>query len=385
MQMRKTVRHWTAVLCVLAATAVGVHAQDVVSVENGKLKGASEGAITVFKGVPYAAPPVGDLRWEPPQPAASWSGVRPATDFGHDCMQMPTRSAAAPRRTVASEDCLYLNVWVPEHRSGKLPIMVWIHGGGFVQGGTSPDIYDGAAFGRHGIVFVSINYRLGRFGFFAFPELTRESETGQVGNYGYFDQLAALKWVKRNIAAFGGDPHQVTIAGESAGGGSVHALMTSPLTTGLFRASIVQSGGGRSLLSATGLHEGRNGQPSAEQIGVAFARSNGITGDGAEALKQLRALPPEAIVNGLSMATMFTARSTYSGPMIDGTIVVNEPQTLYQAGKFQHVPMIVGANSADMGMSRATTIQELFAPFGAKEKDAEASPMMLQLQKTFAR
>ena len=245
MQMRNSFRDLMVMLCVLAAAAVGVHSQDVVSVETGKLQGASEGGITVFRGIPYAAPPVGDLRWEPPQPAASWSGVRPATDFGHDCMQMPTRSAAAPRRTVASEDCLYVNVWVPDSRSGKLPVMVWIHGGGFVQGGTSPDIYDGAAFARHGIVFVSINYRLGRFGFFAFPELTRESKTGQVGNYGYYDQLAALKWVQRNIAAFGGDPHQVTIAGESAGGGSVHALMTSPLTTGLFRGSIVQSGGGR--------------------------------------------------------------------------------------------------------------------------------------------
>jgi para-nitrobenzyl esterase len=286
-------------------------------------------------------------------------------------MQMPTRSAAAPRRTVASEDCLFVNVWVPERRSSKLPVMVWIHGGGFVQGGTSPDIYDGAPFARHGLVFVSLNYRLGRFGFFSFPELTRESKTGQVGNYGYFDQLAALKWVQRNIAAFGGDPRQVTIAGESAGGGSVHVMMTSPLATGLFSRSIVQSGGGRSMLSATGLREGRSGQPSAEQIGVAFARSKGITGDGPEALKQLRALPPETIVDGLSMATMFTARSTCSGPMIDGTIVVDEAQTLYRAGKYQHVPMMVGANSADMGMSRATTVEQIFSPFGEKQKAAE--------------
>jgi para-nitrobenzyl esterase len=249
--------------------------------------------------------------------------------------------------------------------------MVWIHGGGFVQGGTSPDIYDGAAFARKGMVFVSLNYRLGRFGFFAFPELTKESKSGQLGNYGYFDQLAALKWMQRNIAAFGGDLHQVTIAGESAGGGSVHALMTSPLTTGLFRGSIVQSGGGRTGFGSPGLRQGRNGQPSAEEAGVAFAKSKGIQGDGPEALKQLRALPPETIVDGLSMATMFTARSTFSGPMIDDTIVVDEPQTLYRAGKYQHVPMIVGANSMDMGMSRATTAQEIFAPFGAEQKAAE--------------
>lgn len=360
---------WLSVLFLVLA--VGVRAQDIVTVETGKLQGASDGGITTFKGIPYAAPPVGDLRWEPPQPVAPWSGVRTATEFGHDCMQMPTRSAAAPRRTIASEDCLYLNIWEPEHHSGKLPVMVWIHGGGWVQGGTSPDIYDGTAFASKGMVFVSINYRLGRFGFFAFPELTRESKTGQLGNYGYFDQLAALKWVQRNISAFGGDPHKVTIAGESAGGGAVHALVTSPLTTGLFRGAIVQSGGGRSGLGSTRLREGRNGQPSAEEYGIAFAKNKGITGDGPEALKQLRALPPDTIVDGLSMATMFTARSTYCGPMIDGTLVVDDPQGLYNAGKYQHVAMIVGANSADMGMSRATTVQELFAPFGANQKAAE--------------
>jgi para-nitrobenzyl esterase len=361
----------TAIWVLIAVTSICIHGQEVVSIETGQLKGASEGGVTSFKGIPYAAPPVGDSRWEPPLPAAHWNGVRPATDFGHDCMQMPTRSAAAPRRTVASEDCLYINIWASEHRSGKMPVMVWIHGGGWVQGGTSPDIYDGAAFAHQGIIFVSLNYRLGRFGFFAFPELTRESKTRQIGNYGYFDQLAALKWVQRNIAAFGGDPHRVTIAGESAGGGAVHAMMTSPLTTGLFNGSIVQSGGGRTGFGSPGLRQGRNGQPSAEEIGVAFAKSKGITGDGPEALKQLRALPPETIVDGLSMATMFTARSAYSGPMIDGTIVIDEPQTLYRAGKYQQLPMIVGANSADMGMSRATTVQEVFAPFGAKQAAAE--------------
>jgi para-nitrobenzyl esterase len=362
---------WVAVLVSVAATCA--RAQETVSMETGKLQGSSEAGVSSFKGIPYAAPPVGDLRWEPPQPPAAWSGIRLATDFGHDCMQMPTRSEAAPRRTIASEDCLYLNIWLPEHRSGKLPVMVWIHGGGWVQGGTSPNIYDGAAFARQGIVFVSLNYRLGRFGFFAFPELTKESKSGQLGNYGYFDQLAALKWVQRNIAAFGGDPQQVTIAGESAGGGSVHAMMTSPLTAGLFSRAIVQSGGGRSLLSTTTLREGRNGMPSAEQIGVAFAASKGIKGDGPEALKQLRALPADAVVDGLSMATLFTAGSTYSGPIIDGTLTVNEPQFLYAAGKYQHVPLIVGANSVDMGMSRATTVQQVFAHFGAKEKDAEAA------------
>jgi para-nitrobenzyl esterase len=207
MKMRNSVGSRTIWLCSLFLVfALGVRAQDIVTVETGKLQGTSVSGITTFRGLPYAAPPVGDLRWEPPQPPSRWSGVRQATEFGHDCMQMPTRSAAAPRRTIASEDCLYLNIWLPEHRSGKLPVMVWIHGGGWVQGGTSPDIFDGAAFASKGMVFVSFNYRLGRFGFFAFPELTRESKTGQLGNYGYFDQLAALKWMQRNISAFGGDP-----------------------------------------------------------------------------------------------------------------------------------------------------------------------------------
>jgi len=176
MMLLKVERGWASVLCfVFAIAVVGVRAQDVVSVETGKLKGSTESGVTSFKGIPYAAPPVGDLGWEPPQPATVWSGIRPATDFGHDCMQMPTHSAAAPRRTVASEDCLYVNVWVPEHRSGKLPVMVWIHGGGWVQGGTSPDIYAAAAFARHGIVFVSLNYRLGRFHLSStLPERTTE-------------------------------------------------------------------------------------------------------------------------------------------------------------------------------------------------------------------
>jgi para-nitrobenzyl esterase len=167
MQKRRSERIlWAAVVVLFAATATCVHAQEVVSIETGKLQGSSEGGVTSFKGIPYAAPPVGDLRWEPPQPPARWSGLRSATEFGHDCMQVPTRSEAAPRRTIASEDCLFVNVWVPEHRNQKMPVMVWIHGGGWVVGGTSPDIYDGSEFARKGIVFVSLNYRLGRFGFF---------------------------------------------------------------------------------------------------------------------------------------------------------------------------------------------------------------------------
>lgn len=344
-----------------------------VRVETGELKGAVENGVVSYKGIPFAAPPVGDLRWRPPQPAAKWKGVRDATRYGHDCMQLPFPSDAAPLGTTPAEDCLVLNVWVPEHHTGKLPVMVWIYGGGFVNGGSSPEVYDGSQFARRGLVFVSFNYRLGRFGFFAHPALTKESKDGMLGNYGYMDQIAAMKWVQRNIAAFGGDPKQVTVFGESAGGFAVHMFMTSPMTKGLFERAMVESGGGRLSLNATGLHEGRNGRPSAEEIGVAFAKKNGITGDDAEALKQLRELPAETVVDGLNMASMGPAASTYPGPIIDGKISTDEIQTLYKAGKYQHVPLVVGTNSMDIGFTQAKNEDQLFAAFGANAKAAEAA------------
>ncbi|HYM76061.1 MAG TPA: carboxylesterase family protein [Candidatus Dormibacteraeota bacterium] len=350
--------------------ATFIAAQDTVTIETGKVKGfVSEGVLS-FKGVPYAAPAIGDLRWRPPQPAAKWSGVREANAYGHDCMQLPFPSDAAPLGTAPAEDCLVLNVWGPEQRAGKLPVLVWIYGGGFVNGGSSPAVYDGTQFAKRGLVFISFNYRIGRFGFFAHPALTRESKDGLLGNYGYMDQIAAMKWVQRNIAAFGGDPHQVTVFGESAGGGSVHMLITSPMSAGLFQRAVVESGGGRALMPSTGLHEGKEGRPSGEEVGVAFAKKNGIMGDDSEALKKLRALPAETVVDGLNMASMDPAASTYPGPMIDGKIVTNTIEVLYKDGKYQHVPMIVGANSMDIGFARATTVEELFAPFGA---DSEAA------------
>src|SRR5690348_9865538 len=174
-----------------------------VTISTGRLRGATTDGVTAYKGIPYAAPPVGNLRWEPPQPAAQWSGVRDATHYAHDCMQLPFPSDAAPLGTPPSEDCLYANVWVPAHHSGPLPVMVWIYGGGWVNGGSSPDVYSGSQFAKQGIAFVSFNYRLGRFGFFAFPALSKASQDGMLGNYGYMDIIAVLKWVKQNIAAFG--------------------------------------------------------------------------------------------------------------------------------------------------------------------------------------
>jgi para-nitrobenzyl esterase len=281
-------------------------------------------------------------------------------------MQLPSIFSNSP-----SEDCLYANVWVPEHRGKNLPVMVWIYGGAWVVAGSSLQAFDGSELVRKGIVFVSFNYRLGRFGYFAFPALTKEGKNGLLGNYGYMDMVAALKWVQRNIAAFGGNPHEVTIFGQSAGGFAVHMLMTSPLANGLFQRAIVQSGGGRSKPDCTGLRSGMNGRPSAEQIGVAFAKEKGIDDDGFAALKQLRALPAEAILDRLNTTNVQAAESTYAGPMIDGKLIVDQPQALYQEGKYQHLPMIVGATNGDASVSRAANEKELFAPFGMDAETAE--------------
>jgi para-nitrobenzyl esterase len=365
--MRKVV---IVAAAIQALAWVTLASAQTVKISTGSLQGSTAAGVTAYKGIPYAAPPVGNLRWEPPQPAAAWSGVRDATQYGHDCMQLPFPYDAAPLRTTPAEDCLYANVWVPAHHTGPLPVMVWIYGGGWVNGGSSPAVYDGSQFAKQGIAFVSFNYRLGRFGFFAFPELTKESQDGMLGNYGYMDQLAALQWVQQNIAAFGGNPDEVTVFGESAGGFAVNALMTSPLAKGLFERAGVESGGGRVNLNATGVSQGMNGRPSAEQLGVAFAASKGITGDGTAALAALRALPAETIVNGMNMAS--GQPTTYPGPMIDGKLVTGDPQTFYTDGQFQHVPMLIGGNSADLGMTRANTMEELFAPWGADAAQAQA-------------
>lgn len=359
----KTLSISGVVLALLAGAAQADTAR--VTVASGALQGVVEGEVVAFKGVPFAAPPVGDLRWRPPQPAASWSGVRSAAAYGNDCMQKPFPSDAAPLGTTPAEDCLVLNVWRPAKAStAKAPVMVWIYGGGFVNGGSSPAVYAGNEFARNGVVFVSFNYRLGRFGFFGHPALTKESPDGPLGNYGFMDQIAALEWVQRNIEAFGGDPGNVTIFGESAGGFSVHTLATSPAAQGLFHKAIVQSGGGRASLSpgrrVTGGAPG--GPPSGEAVGLAFAKRIGIEGEDAAALAALRKAPAETILSGLDMMTMFDP--TYSGPMIDGKIAVGEPGAIYKAGGGAKIPMILGANSMDIGFSQARTIDEVFAPFG---------------------
>ena len=344
-----------------------------VTVDTGKLRGEAQGELVSFKGIPFAQPPVGELRWEPPQPVAKWQGVRDAVGYGADCMQLPFPSDAAPLGMKPAEDCLYLNVWRPAHPADKkLPVLVWIYGGGFVNGGSSPAVYDGSPFARDGVVFVSFNYRLGRFGFFAHPALSAEKPGAPLANYAIMDQIAALKWVRRNIAAFGGDSANVTICGESAGGMSVHVLMTSPAAAGLFQKAIVQSGGGR-----TSLLRGRplaGGPDSAEAIGVAFAQQAGIAGSDRQALQKLRALPAESVVNGLNLASMGApAAATYvGGPVLDGQIMAAAPARLYAEGKAAHVPLMVGANSLDIGFMQGKTVDELLAQFGADADKARS-------------
>ena len=250
----KTVRHLNrsrflaAGACAFLLSASAARATDrlVVATDRGKVKGtlSSDGQVRAFLGIPYAAPPVGPLRWKPPQPAANWPGIRSATSFGSHCMQPKLYADMIFRDPGQSEDCLTLNVWTPAlNKDAHLPVMVWIYGGGFTTGGTSEPRQDGEHLARKGVVVVSMNYRLGVFGFFSLPGIASESAKHAAGNYGLMDQTYALEWVRRNIAAFGGDPGQVTIFGESAGSMSVSAQMASPLSQGLFARAIGESGG----------------------------------------------------------------------------------------------------------------------------------------------
>src|SRR5215510_5235571 len=218
---------------------------ETIRVEGGLISGVIEEGIRSYKGIPFAAPPVGDLRWKPPQPVLKWEGVRNCDAFGPECPQAPYPAgsiyALPPQKQ--SEDCLFLNVWTAAKEGEKLPVMVWIHGGSLTRGSGSNRVYDGTSFAKKGVVLVTINYRLGPLGYLAHPELTAESPQRSSGNYGVLDQIAALKWVQKNIAAFGGDPARVTIFGESAGSWSVNVLVASPLARGLFHRAIGESGG----------------------------------------------------------------------------------------------------------------------------------------------
>lgn len=345
--LRPTASGLIAVLGVWLSGASPAAAEAAVTVDTGQLRGSESAAVQSFKGIPYAAAPTGALRWRAPQPAPAWTGVRDATEFRNDCMQVPFPSDAAPLGVGVSEDCLYLNVWRPTGtRQGPLPVVVWIHGGGFLNGGSSPATHSGADLARHGVVFVSINYRLGRLGTFAHPALTRENaglaaERGMLANYGTMDQIAALQWVQRNIGAFGGNAENVTVIGESAGGMSIHHLLTSPRARGLVDRAVIMSGGDAGSLAPMTL-------PYAEQVGLTFARKRGVAAEDAHALADLRALPAEQI-GDLSMTDLFGSEPRdFVSPFADGTTVV-DAAAAYRSGDFDRVPVMVGATSADLG------------------------------------
>ncbi|HVU33858.1 MAG TPA: carboxylesterase family protein, partial [Opitutaceae bacterium] len=301
-------------------------------IADGVLEGtiSTDGQVRSFKGVPYAAPPVGALRWRPPQPVAPWAGIRDATRFGPRPMQGRIFSDMVFHDPGPSEDCLYLNLWIPETAPArKLPVMVWIFGGGFVAGSTSEARQDGSALCRHGVIVVSLNYRLGVFGFLALPGLTKDSGHDASGNYGLMDQIAALRWVQRNIAAFGGDPDNVTIFGESAGAISVSALVASPLARGLFQKAIGESGGYfRDLEPLHSLGE-------AEAVGTKFVQAAFNT----TSLSALRAVPARRLLD----ASLKQPRPSFTRE-IDGYVLPEDTRAIFAAGTQAHVPLLAGWN-----------------------------------------
>ena len=308
-----------------AATPSPTPAAPVVKVADGEVQGIAADGVAVFKGLPFAAPPVGDLRWRAPQPPTKWPGVRQGTVFSSSCAQ--------------AEDCLYLNIYEPAaaKNGAKLPVMVWIHGGAFIFGSGSA--YDGSQFARQGVIVVTVNYRLGRAGWFAHPALTAENPQGLLGNYGLMDQIAALEWVKVNIKQFGGDPNNVTIFGESAGAISINYLMLAPQAKGLFAKALSESGFGR--LAARPIS-------AVEQSGAAFAEKLGVHGTDAAATKALRSLTWAELTG--SAAPIGSAEQLL--PMADGKMIKGSAADGFAQGAEAHVPYLLGGNSDEASLTR---------------------------------
>lgn len=304
------------------------------TVEQGTLQGLTlNSGIHTYRGIPFAQPPVGNLRWREPQAPAKWTGVRNATTFGPNAMQKNIFGDMMFRSPKMSEDCLYLNVWTPSAKpDAKLPVLVYFYGGGFVAGDGSENRYDGETLAKKGIVVVTLNYRLGIFGFFAHPELTKESPNKASGNYGLLDQNAALVWVKKNIAAFGGDPNKITIAGESAGSISVSAQMVSPLSKNLIAGAIGQSGAMiNPTLDAIPLKQ-------QEESGAKFGEANNAT-----TLKALREIPAEKLLDLASAPGAFSTKA-----VVDGYFLTKLPSEVFAAGEQANVPLLAGWTSTEI-------------------------------------
>jgi para-nitrobenzyl esterase len=327
-----------AALIAVAALVTGLAspvlaAAPQIKTDNGLMVGRSEDGAMVFRGVPFAQPPIGALRWQPAQPAQPWNGTLKATRFGPACLQKTKMTAAEKAASgsvpsAVSEDCLTLNIWAPAKADQPLPVMVWLHGGSHVSGAGSLPFYDGASFARNGVILVSINYRLGLLGYFAHPALTKAaSSDAPLGGYGTTDQLEALRWVQKNIAAFGGDPANVTLFGESAGGMSTLAILTSPSAKGLFAKAIVQSGLG---WAAPRTFE------KAQSEGVAAAKLLGLDGENAT-VEQLRAVSGDALIAA--------AESVKPGLIVDGRLLPQNPSLAFDKGEALAVPLIIGTNS----------------------------------------
>jgi para-nitrobenzyl esterase len=298
---------------------------------NGILEGTSESGINVFRGVAFAAPPVGEFRWREPQPVKNWTGIRKADKFGPKAMQLPIFGDMNFRSNGTNEDCLYLNVWTPSKTgTDKLPVLVYFYGGGFMAGDGSEPRYDGEAMARRGIVSITVNYRLGVFGFLSYPELTKESPHHASGNYGLLDQSAALQWVQKNIAAFGGDPKRITIAGESAGSFSVSAQMASPLSKNIIAGAIGESG---SLLA----------NPTASLQEAEAAGTKWATGIRKNSLAELRSMTADEVLKAAASAG-FGAFPV----CVDGYFFTKSPLEVFEKGEQAHVPLLVGWNSQEM-------------------------------------
>ena len=327
----------SAVLLSLIACSVFAAERPVVKIDTGTLQGAVEYNMQVFKNIPYAAPPVGELRWRPPQPALAWNGMRDASKFGESCPQQYIKNLSTGLGLPGSEDCLKLNVYAPTKPGKNLPVMVWIHGGGLIVDGVRDPQFTPINLIKNDVIVVTVDYRLGSLGFFASKELIEEAKSkGEpVGNYGTMDQIASLKWVQKNIAAFGGDPNNVTIFGQSAGGRSVTWLMVSDAARGLFHKAIAQSAQQSPL---RGMTEKRLGLTPEVDIDAKYMSSLGV-----KSMTELRKLPVQKLV--LDGSSYYAGE--FGGPFIDGQIIKGDPIPLFAAGKQAKVPFMIGTNSFD--------------------------------------